>query len=41
MYVKRRKGNRENIPAIKDISGRLVTDSIEKYILFFGIQLLA
>jgi oligoribonuclease NrnB/cAMP/cGMP phosphodiesterase (DHH superfamily) len=29
-YVKRRKGNRENIPAIKDISGRLVTDSIEK-----------
>jgi hypothetical protein len=30
MYVKRRKGNRENIPAIKDVSGRLVTDPIEK-----------
>jgi hypothetical protein len=28
--VKRRKGNRENIPAIKDVSGRLVSDSIEK-----------
>jgi hypothetical protein len=29
-YVKRRKGNRENISAIKDGSGRLITDSIEK-----------
>jgi hypothetical protein len=43
-YVKRRKGNKENIPAIKDVSGQLVTDSIEKantlnIILFFGIQL--
>jgi hypothetical protein len=28
-YVKRRKGNRENIPAIKDGNGRLITDSIE------------
>ena len=29
-YVKRRKGNRENIPAIKDSNGRIITDSIEK-----------
>jgi hypothetical protein len=29
-YVKRCKGNRENIPVIKDINGRLITDSIEK-----------
>jgi hypothetical protein len=29
-YVKRRKGNREKIPAIKDCNGRIVTDSIEK-----------
>jgi hypothetical protein len=29
-YVKRRKGNKENIPAIKDGNGQLVTDSIEK-----------
>ena len=29
-YVKRRKGNRENIPAIKDCNGRLIIDSIEK-----------
>jgi hypothetical protein len=29
-YVKRRKGNRENIPAIKDDNGRRITDSIEK-----------
>jgi hypothetical protein len=29
-YVKRRKGSRENIPAIKDGNGRLITDSIEK-----------
>ena len=29
-YVKRRKGNRENIPAIKDRNGRLITDSIGK-----------
>jgi hypothetical protein len=29
-YVKRRKGNRENIPAIKDWNGRIITDSIEK-----------
>jgi hypothetical protein len=28
-YVKRRKSNRKNIPAIKVISGRLFTDSIE------------
>jgi hypothetical protein len=29
-YVKRRKGNRKNIPAIKDGNGRLIPDSIEK-----------
>ena len=29
-YVKRRKGNRESIPAIKDQIGRLVTDPIGK-----------
>ena len=29
-YVKRRKGNRENIPAIKDCNGRIITDAIEK-----------
>jgi cell shape-determining protein MreC len=29
-YVKRRKGNRENNPAIKDGNGRLITGSIEK-----------
>src|SRR5215468_11839952 len=29
-YVKRRKGNRENIPAIKDGSGRIITDPTEK-----------
>jgi hypothetical protein len=29
-YVERRKRNKENIPAIKDVNGRLVTDSIEK-----------
>jgi len=28
--VKRRKGNRENILAIKDCNGRIITDSIEK-----------
>jgi hypothetical protein len=27
-YVKRRKGNGEDIVAIKDVNGRLVTDSI-------------
>ena len=29
-YVKRRKGNRENIPAIKDHNGTLLTDPLEK-----------
>ena len=29
-YVKRRKGNRENIPAIKDHNGKLITDPTEK-----------
>jgi hypothetical protein len=29
-HVKRRKGKRENIPAIKDVSGRFVTDLTEK-----------
>jgi hypothetical protein len=28
-YVKRRKGYRENIPAIKDCNGRLITDPIQ------------
>jgi hypothetical protein len=30
MYVKRRKGNMEDIPAIKYGNGRPITDSIEK-----------
>jgi hypothetical protein len=36
-YVKRRKVNRENIPAIKDGNGRLSTDSIEQanYLNFY------
>jgi hypothetical protein len=29
-YVKKRKGNRENIPAIKDSNSRNITDSIDK-----------
>jgi len=29
-YVKSRKGNKENIPAIKDCNGRTITDAIEK-----------
>jgi hypothetical protein len=29
-YVKRRKGNRENITAIKDSNGTFITDSTEK-----------
>jgi len=29
-YVKRRKGNRKSIPAIKDHSGTIITDSTEK-----------
>jgi hypothetical protein len=29
-YVKRCKGNRENIPTIKDCNGRIITHSIEK-----------
>jgi len=29
-YVKTRKGNNENIPAIKDCNGRIITDAIEK-----------
>jgi hypothetical protein len=29
-YVKRRKRNRETIPAIEDCNGRIITDSIEK-----------
>jgi hypothetical protein len=33
-YVKRCKGNRENIPAIKDSYGRIITDSIDKANLF-------
>src|SRR5215468_8584811 len=43
-YVKRRKGNRENIPAIKDGSGRIITDPTEKanslnFYLLHNIQL--
>jgi len=30
MYVKRRKGCRENIPVIKDQNGKLITDPVEK-----------
>ena len=33
-YVKRRKGNRENIPAMKDCNGRTITDEIEKDNMF-------
>jgi hypothetical protein len=33
-YVKRRKANGENISAIKDCNGRIITDSIEKANLF-------
>ena len=33
-YVTRRKGNRENIPAIKDSYGRIITDSINEAYLF-------
>jgi hypothetical protein len=29
-YAKRCKGNKENIPAIKDCNGRIITDAIEK-----------
>jgi hypothetical protein len=29
-YVKRRKGNRENTPALKDCNGRLISNPIEK-----------
>ena len=29
-YIKRRKGNRENIPAIKDHNGKLIKDPLEK-----------
>ena len=29
-YVKRHKGNKENIPATKDCNGRITTDAIEK-----------
>ena len=29
-YVKRRKGNKENIPTIKDCNGWINTDAIEK-----------
>ena len=29
-YIKRRKENKENIPAINDCNGRNITDSIEK-----------
>jgi len=42
-YVKRRKGNKENIPAIKDCNGRIITDAIRKAntfnsLLFESIQ---
>jgi len=41
-YVKKRKGNRENIPDIKDCKGRIITDAIKKPIrltsLFDSIQ---
>jgi hypothetical protein len=34
-YAKRRKGNRENVPAIKDGNGRLITDSTEISIILW------
>jgi len=44
-YVKRRKGNRENIPAIKDCNDRPIRVSIEKanslnsyYVSVFGCE---
>jgi len=30
MYVKRRKGNKESVPAIKDHDGMIITDTTEK-----------
>jgi len=33
-YVKRRKGNKINIPAIKDCNGRIITDAIGKTNMF-------
>ena len=33
-YVQRRKANKENIPAIKDFKGRIITDAIEKAKMF-------
>jgi hypothetical protein len=30
MYVKRRTGNRENIPTIRDCNGEYITDPVEK-----------
>jgi len=33
-YVKTCKGNKENIPAIKDCNGRNITDAIEKANMF-------
>jgi len=32
-YVKRRKGNKENIPAIKSCNGRIITDVTETPII--------
>jgi hypothetical protein len=29
-YIRRRKGNRENIPAIKEGNGRIITDPVER-----------
>ena len=34
---KKVKGNRENIPSIKDYNGRIITDSIDKPIILIPI----
>jgi hypothetical protein len=36
--VKRRKGNRENIPAIEDNNGTIITDSTEKVNILIPIM---
>jgi hypothetical protein len=39
VHVKRRKGNKENIPAIKDCNGRIITDAIDKVNTFISYYL--
>jgi hypothetical protein len=40
-YVNRRKGNRGNIPAIKDCNGGHITDPAERQIILITIMLLS